>query len=92
MHNSSVSLPLASLPSFLALQALGSPAALNITACGSRLIKQEINAFWMKSSQLGVGCTSLVPVLLIRLKKAPVPLEPNCYICYNAAPQLPAPP
>lgn len=68
MHNSYVSLPLASMPSSLAVYALGSPAALNIAACGSRLIKQEINAFWMKSSQLGVGCTSLVPVLLIRLK------------------------
>lgn len=66
MQNSSVSL--ARLSSFFPLQALGSPAALNISTCGFRLIKQEINAFWMKSYQLGVGCTSLVPVLLIRLK------------------------
>lgn len=89
MRNSTVSLPLACLPSFLALRALGSPAALNIAACGSRLIKQEINAFWMKSSQLGVGCTSLVSVLLIRLK--------NPWYLWNqtvitGAPQLPAPP
>lgn len=89
MRNSIATFPLASLPFFLALRAHGSPAALNIAACGSRLIKQEMNAFWMKSSQLGAGCTSLVLVLLIRLKN-PRYLWNQTVI--TGAPQLPAPP
>lgn len=57
------------LPSHLsAPQVIGLPAALNISSCGNILIKQEINAFGIKSSQLGSRCASLKPALLIRLK------------------------
>lgn len=66
IQNSSVSLTY--LPLFPYTTGSGLPAALNIAARGSRLIKQEINEFWMKSSQLGAACASLRPVLLIRLK------------------------